>query len=84
MPAATSSTSSVGCSRNDSSVVRARVASIDNSDHAYTDITAIPRAAARVELRPLTTSHSVPARHMTPSRVASSIGKVSCAPDIGR
>ncbi|CFR82055.1 Uncharacterised protein [Mycobacterium tuberculosis] len=32
-PAATSSTLSVGCRRNDSSVVRANVASIDSRDH---------------------------------------------------
>ena len=32
-PAATSSTVNVGCSRNDNSVVRASVVSIDTSDH---------------------------------------------------
>ena len=32
-PAAASNTVSVGCSRNDSSVMRASVASIDSSDH---------------------------------------------------
>ena len=32
-PAAASNTVSVGCSRNDSNVMRANVASIDSSDH---------------------------------------------------
>ena len=83
-PAAASSTVKVGWSRNESRVVPASVVNIDNSDQAYSASTPIPSAAARTELHPRHTSHSVPIRHSAPSSENCNIGKVSTAPSTGR
>ena len=74
----------VGGSRNDSSVVRTSVASMDSSDHRYTAITPMARPAARTDERARTTSHSVPSMQRAPSSVKSSIGNESWAPSDGR